>query len=175
MGRTIGVYGAIGGIIVSVGMLLSITFMHTGGVMGMVVGYLTMLVALSMVFVGVKQYRDAVLGGVIRFSTAFWMGLGISAVAALFYVASWEVYMYLTNYTFMDEYVAKAIADMRDSGAPAAEVAKFTADMEAMKVQYANPMFRMAFTFSEIAPVGLIVSLVSAAILRNSKVLPAQA
>jgi hypothetical protein len=44
--------------------------------------------------------------------------------------------------------------------------------MEAFKVQYANPMYRLPMTFVEIFPVGVLVSLVSAGLLRNSRFLP---
>jgi hypothetical protein len=47
--------------------------------------------------------------------------------------------------------------------------------MDAFKRQYANPLFRLPMTFAEIFPVGVLVSLVSAAILRNPRVLPARA
>jgi hypothetical protein len=47
--------------------------------------------------------------------------------------------------------------------------------MEAFKLQYANPMIRMPMTFAEIFPVGLLVSLVSAGLLRNPRFLPARA
>ncbi len=175
MGRIIAVYGIIGGIIVAVGMQLSIHFVSDHGSLGMVVGYLTMLVALSMVFVGMKRYRDTVRGGVIRFWPAFGVGLGIAGVAGLCYVAGWEAYMYATDYSFMDVYVKQALAEKAAAGASATEIAKFSTEMAAFKAQYADPLFRMPMTFAEIAPVGLIVALVSAAILRNSRAFPAVA
>jgi Protein of unknown function (DUF4199) len=175
MGRIIAVYGIIGGIIVIAGMQLGIHFVSDHGSLGMVVGYLTMLVALSMVFVGVKRYRDTVHGGVIRFWPAFGVGLGIAGVAGLCYVIGWEAYVYATDYSFADIYVKQAITEKVASGASAAEIAKFGAEMEAFKVQYADPLFRVPMTFAEIAPVGLIVALVSAAVLRNSRAFPAVA
>lgn len=175
MGRIIAVYGTIAGIIVVAGMQLGIHFVSDHGSFGMVVGYLTMLVALSMVFVGVKRYRDTALGGVIRFWPAFGVGLGIAGVAGLCYVLGWEAYMYATNYSFMDVYVKQALAEKLASGASAPAIAKFTAEMAAFKAQYADPLFRMPMTFAEIAPVGLVVALVSAAILRNSRAFPAVA
>jgi hypothetical protein len=48
------------------------------------------------------------------------------------------------------------------------------AEMDAFRVQYANPLFRLPMTFAEIFPVGVLVSLISAAILRNPRVLPAR-
>jgi hypothetical protein len=176
MGRIIGVYGVISGIIVAVGTYIGMAAVPDGGgAIGMAVGYLTMLISLSMVFVGVRQYRDAEKGGVIRFWPALGVGIGIACIAAIFYVLTWEVYMYQTNYTFMDAYVGKSIEEMKLAGKPAAEIAKFEAEMAAFKVQYANPLFRMAITFTEIAPVGVVVALVSAALLRNSRFMPAKA
>jgi hypothetical protein len=176
MSRVILVYGVIGGVVVALGLLLGMVAVPDGGgSIGMIVGYLTMLVALSMVFVGVKRYRDVQGGGVIRFWPAFGLGLAIAAVASLFYVGAWEIYMWHSDYRFMDEYIAKTLADMRARGAPAAEIAAFATEMNGFARDYANPLYRMVVTFSEIAPVGLLVSLVSAALLRNSKVLPARA
>lgn len=174
MGRIIATYGIIGGIIVAIGMWLGITFVPHGGGAGMAAGYLSMLIALSMVFVGVRQYRDTQKGGIIRFWTAFGVGLGIACVAGMFYVLAWELYLYLTDYSFMDEYVGSMLESMRTSGKPAAEIAKFESEMAAFKLEYANPLFRMVMTFAEIAPVGLLVALVSAALLRKSSFMPAK-
>lgn len=175
MRKIIIIYGLIGGLIVAAGTLLGMLAVPDGGgIFGMVVGYLTMLVALSMVFMGVRSYRDTVGGGVIRFWPALGLGLAIALIASLFYVAMWEVYMWQTEYRFMDVYVAGAIADMQAQGRPAVEIAAFSSEMEAFKAQYAQPLFRMMITLSEIAPVGVIVSLISAAVLRNSRMFPAR-
>ncbi len=173
MGRIIAVYGAIAGIIVLVGMFLSITFVTDHGTMGMVAGYLSMLAALLFVFVGVKRFRDVNLGGVITFWKALGVGLGIGLVAALFYILGWEVYMWQTGGTFMADYIAQSVNDMRAAGKSVAEIAKFSAEMGAMAEQYKNPLFRMALTLTEIFPVALLVSIVSAALLRKSSFLPA--
>jgi lipopolysaccharide export LptBFGC system permease protein LptF len=44
-----------------------------------------------------------------------------------------------------------------------------------MKDAYRNPLFRLPMTFAEIFPMGLLIALISAAILRNPKILPARA
>lgn len=173
MGRIIAVYGAIAGVIVIIGMFISITFVADHGAMGMVAGYLSMLVALLFVFVGVKRYRDIHLGGVITFQKAFGVGLGIGLVSALFYVLGWEVYMWQTGGTFMADYIAQSVEDMRAAGKSAAEIAKFSSEMGAMAEQYKNPFFRMALTLTEILPVALLVAIVSATLLRKSSFMPA--
>lgn len=173
IGRIIAVYGAIAGVIVIIGMFISITFVADHGAMGMVAGYLSMLVALLFVFIGVKRYRDVNLGGVITFWKALGVGLGIGLVAALFYVFGWEIYMWQTGGTFMADYIAKSVEDMRAAGKPAAEITAFSAEIGAMAEQYKNPLFRMALTLTEIVPVALLVSIVSAALLRRSSFMPA--
>ena len=177
MGRDILKYGVIAGLVVAAGMwgtLLAFGDEMPHGMLGMALGYLTMLVALSAVAMGIKHHRDVDRGGVINFWPAFGMGLGISFVAALFYVAAWELVQATIITDFAGSYADSVIAAQKAKGVDAAALAKLTAEMEAFKVQYADPMFRLPMTFSEIFPVGVLVSLVSALVLRNPRVLPAR-
>lgn len=173
MTRIIMIYGVIGGVIIALGMTLGMIAVPHGGALGMAVGYLTMLVALSMVFVGVRQYRTTAGGGVIRFWPAFGLGIAIGLVASLFYVATWEVHLWLDDYRFMPDYIRQSVEQMRASGAPAAEVAAFSAQMQQFARNYEQPLYRMAVTLSEIAPVAILVALISAGVLRNSRWFPA--
>lgn len=175
MKRIILVYGSIAGVIVTASLTLSMAASTGHGAAGLVVGYLSMLVALSMVFVGVKKYRDEQLGGVIRFSTALGVGLGISLIASLFYAFGWEAYLYATGYRFMPDYMASTIDAKRAAGASAAEIAKLTADMQAFAKTYENPVMRLLISMSEIAPVAIIITLISAALLRRRNFMPARA
>jgi len=95
-------------------------------------------------------------------------------VATLSYVLIWEVYMALTHYTFMDNYVAAQLAAKKAAGVTGPAYDAFAKEMQAMAVQYRNPLFRMMYTAIEIAPVGVIVSLASAALLRFPNFLPAK-
>lgn len=140
---------------------------------GMALGYLIMLIALSTVFVAVKRQRDIDQGGVIRFWPAFGLGLGISLVASVLYVAAWEAALAVTHMDFGAEYAKILIAQQQANGVTGDALARFTAEMERFKAQYANPLYRLPMTFCEIFPVGVLVSLVSAALLRNGRFLPA--
>ena len=173
--RTIAIYGLIAGLVVAIPTnVLLLLFPHGEGVSGYFTGYTLMLVALSFTFVGVKRYRDRALGGVIKFLPAFLIGLGISVVAGIIYTIAWEISLALTHYTFMNDYAASMIAAERAKGVSGPELDAFIARMDEMKAMYANPMFRLPMTFIEIFPVGLLVSLVAAALLRNSRFLPAR-
>jgi len=167
------VYGGIaGGIAIAVlvaGLALDLSN-HTSSVW---FGYLVMLVALSLIFVGVKRYRDAECGGVIRFGRAFAMGLGMAAVAGILYVIGWEAFETATGWQFMADYTNTIIEGMRAEGASPAAIAARREEMRGFAEIYANPLYRMPMIFAEIFPVGLLVSLISAALLRNPRLLPA--
>jgi len=174
--RTILKYGVIAGLVV--GGFMVMTFTAFSGMpplkYGMFIGYTTMLIALSAVFVGIKRHRDVDRGGLIGFWPALGIGLGISFIAGIFYVVAWELVQAMSNMDFASAY-SKAILDSENvKGASAEALAKMSAEMEAFKIQYADPMFRLPMTFVEFFPVGVLVSLISAGLLRNPRFLPAQ-
>ena len=103
------------------------------------------------------------------------LGLGISVVAGVMYVFVWEIYLAMTDYAFMNEYTQSIIASKEAAGVSGAELETARAEMAQMVVNYAKPLFRLPMTFLEIFPVGVLISLISAAILRNSNFMPAHA
>ena len=166
-------YGFLSGLVIIVTMITGIVFSgHESFFSSEWFGYLVMLVALTFIFVGVKRYRDVERGGVIKFLPAFLMGLAIAAAAGVAYVAVWEIYLATTGYKFMDQYIAGVMRAKQAAGVSGAALAEEMARLEAMRVHYANPLFRIPMTFMEIFPVGLLVSLVSALLLRNPRILP---
>lgn len=170
--------GTIAGLIVGVpmvGLWLVMGEDAPTGPLGMAIGYTTMLLALSVIFLAVKHRRDQVNGGVIKFLPAFLMGLGISAVAGVFYVIAWEAVLALSGMDFGAIYAEHLTEAAKARGASEAELAAEIAKAEAFAKMYANPLYRMPITFTEILPVGLLVSLVSALLLRNSRFMPARA
>jgi hypothetical protein len=176
MFRNILIFGVIGGIVVGTPMLL-MTILTGGKALlegGMVMGYAIMLIALSTVFIAIKRQRDVNGGGVIKFWPALGMGLAVTLVATVFYSAAWELAQALSSVDFPTVYAAATIEDMKANGASPEKIAAAQAEMEKFSVMYRNPLFRIPMTMVEILPVGVLVSVVSAALLRNSRFLPAR-
>ena len=135
----------------------------------MVITYTSMVVAFLMVFFGVRAYRDQVAGGAISFVRALVVGLAITAVGSACYVATWQlVYFKLTN-GFVEKYTAYTIEKARAAGATDEELQAKRTEMLAFKEMYDNPLFNSAVTFLEPLPVGLLMSLISAAALRRRR------
>ena len=171
--RYILIYGVVAGVVVGVPLSI-LTLTKSGQTMmsyGMLVGYLTMLIALSAVFLAIKRHRDVDLGGVIRFWPALALGLGVSTVAGVIYVVAWEVSCAIAHADFAGAYAQALIAEQEAKGVSGEALERFRAEMEQFKLDYANPLYRWPMTFAEIFPVGVIVSLVSAGLLRNSRFL----
>jgi len=168
-------YGLLSGLVVCAVLITGFTFAdHLHFADQLWFGYLVMLVILTFIFVGVKRYRDVERGGIIKFLPALGLGLAIAAAAGVAYALLWEVYLAATNYSFMDQYIAGIISHARAAGLSGDKLARKMAELETMRAQYANPLFRIPMTFLEIFPVGLTVALLSAVTLRFPKFLPAR-
>jgi hypothetical protein len=171
-------YGAVSGAVV-VGVIVA-GMLYAGGVGGghattsLWFGYLIMILALSTIFLAIREHRNKKLGGVIKFLPAFGLGLLVAVIAGVVYVAAWETFLATTHYPFMENYTAAMVEQQRAAGVSGAELDAFIAEMEKAKADYANPLYRLPMTFIEIFPVGVLIALISAAILRNPKVLSAR-
>ena len=174
MTRNIIIYGVIAGIVVSVIMLISMNYLsHCEGSIdfdtSMLIGYASMLIAFSMVFVGIRNYRDKYNGGVISFGKAFKIGILIVLIASTFYVVAWLIDYFFFIPDFMAKYSAHMLEELEASGASQAEIAAQKQEMEWFGKMYQNPFFNAAMTYMEILPVGLVVTLISSLILKRKE------
>jgi len=175
MKRVVIVFGLISGVISSVMMFLTLPFVNNGTLKnGYVVGYTAIFLSFLLVFFGIRSYRENA-GGAITFGRGFSVGILITLISCLFYVASWEVIYFKMMPDFVDKEAAREIGSLREKGATEAAIAAKTKEMEQMKVMLNNPLINVAMTFIEPFPVGLIMTLVSAAILRKRTPAPAPA
>ena len=165
MKKLILVYGAIAGLVI----IAINTLSYELGTGHEWLGFLVMFIAFSSIFFAVKQYREETLGGVIRFGTGFLVGLGVTIMASVVYMLGWELYLVLTDYAFIDSYANSIVDKQLAAGASEAEMVATIAEADAFRQQYTNPLFRLPMTFVEIFPVGLLISLISAAVLRDRK------
>jgi len=166
--RTILIFGLISGVISSLMMIATVPFMNRNGFdHGYVLGYTTIVLSLMLTFFGVRSYRDNVGKGHITFGRAFLVGLAITVISCIFYVVTWEVIYFNFMPDFMDKYGAHVLQKMQASGATATAIQEKAEEINKLKVMYKNPLFNAAMTFIEPFPVGLVITLLSAAVLRK--------
>ena len=170
MRKVVLTFGLIAGAILSAMMLLTLPFQDQIGFdKGAVIGYTTMVLAFMMIFFGVKSYRDNVAGGHVTFGRALKVGLLITAVTTVCYVATWEVVYYRLAPDFVEKYAAHAIEKAKKSGATDAQIAAQTKQMAEYSEMYKNPLVNIALTLLEPLPVGIPFALVTAAVLSRKR------
>jgi hypothetical protein len=166
--RTILIFGLISGGISSLMMIATVPFMNRAGFdHGYVLGYTTIVLSLMLTFFGVRSYRDNVGKGYISFGRALVVGLAITVISCIFYVVTWEIIYFNFMPDFMDKYSAHVLQKMQASGATAAAIQEKSQELHRLQVMYKNPFFNAAMTFIEPFPVGLVITLLSAAVLRK--------
>jgi hypothetical protein len=167
MKKTVLTYGLISGAIAAVLLLAHVPFMHAlEGSTGLIVGYTGIVLSSLLIFFGVRSYRENVGNGKISFGRGLAVGILIALISAAGYVAAWEV-VYYTNPGITDKIFDKTVDDLKAKGAPQDEIDKKFQEVESFKKLYANPLVNVAFTFIEPFPVGLLITLISAGILRR--------
>jgi uncharacterized protein DUF4199 len=178
MKKVVIIFGLISGVISSALMFLTLPLMKNGTINfdnGEIFGYTAIFLSFLLVFFGIRSYRENA-GGTITFGRAFSVGILITLISCIFYVASWEIIYFKLMPDFarghIDKYAAHEISTMREKGATDSAIAAKKVEMDKMKAMLDNPFLNSAMTFIEPFPVGLIVTLVSAAILRKRRAAP---
>jgi Protein of unknown function (DUF4199) len=166
MKKTVLIFGVISGVLSSAMMLATVPFIR-GGHTGYTLGYTAIVLSFLLVYFGIRSYRDNVGGGQITFGKGFSIGILITLISCVFYVVTWEVVYFNFLYGMMDGYFAHMIDKAKASGASAAEIQAKIAQINQSKQQYENPLINAAYTFIEPFPVGLLITLISAGVLRK--------
>jgi hypothetical protein len=168
MKKTVLTFGLIAGVIISVLMDGSVLLAgKIGSGHSLLLGYANMVASFLLVYFGIRSYRDNTLAGQISFGRAFACGILITLITTICYVATWEVIYFNFIPHFMDSYWAAQIHKVQSSGLDPAAIATKIAEIQHTQQLYQNPFVNMAYTFMEPLPVGLIITGISAAILRR--------
>ena len=170
MKKTVLTFGLIGGAIMAAMMFATLPFVEKIGFdKGEIVGYTTMILAFMLVFFGIRSYRENVGDGRITFGRAFAVGVSITLVVCICYVVAWEIIYFKFMPDFVDKYASYMVEKARASGASQQAIDAQVQQMNSFKAMYDNPFINAAITFVEPLPIGLIVTLISAAVLRKKK------
>jgi hypothetical protein len=168
MKKTIRKFGLISGLLCSLMMVATVPLEDKIGFdRAEYVGYTLIVLSFLLVFFGIRSYRDNAGAGQITFAKAFAVGISITLITCVFYVVTWEILYFTVLHDFMDKYDAYLLEKARASGASAAALQAQMQQMKKFKDLYENPLFNSAMTFIEPFPIGLAITLISAAVLRK--------
>lgn len=169
MKKNVLVFGLISGLIAALTMVVSmeIGYNSSHGAGSMLIGFGSMIVAFSFIFVGIKNYRDKYNGGYVSFGSAFKMGFLIALIGSSMYVLAWGIDYSVFHPDFMEKYTAAKIAQAQTSHLSPAELAATKTEMANMVTSYKNPLVFVMYTYMEILPVGILMALFAALILKR--------
>jgi hypothetical protein len=168
MKKTVLTFGLISGAILAANMLATIPFVDKiGWDKGAILGYTVIVLSALMVFFGVRSYRENVGGGRLTFGRGLAVGILIALISSLCYVGTWEIVYYKLMPDFGEKYSAHMVEKAKASGASPEKVEETARKARDFKVMYDKPVNNVALTFMEVFPIGLVMTLVSAGILRK--------
>ncbi|MAY84940.1 MAG: DUF4199 domain-containing protein [Flavobacteriales bacterium] len=166
-------YGLIAGLFVSATMMTSLYFVDSSADMsgGEVIGFAGMFIAFSSIFFAIVKYRKTEGNGMISFGKAFMIGLYIALITSTLYVVSWMILSETVFTDFGDTYFDQQITQVMESEElDDAQKEEQIQSMKDFKEAYKNPIYKFFITYVEILPIGLIISLIAAAILKRNRV-----
>jgi hypothetical protein len=168
MKKTVLTFGLISGAISAAMMLVTIPFADAiGWERGEILGYTTIVLSALMVFFGVRSYRHNAGGGRLTFGRGFAVGILITLISSACYVGTWELVYYKLMPGFAEKYAAHMVERAKESGASQQKIDETERQAKQFKQMYDNPAVNVALTFTEVFPIGLVVTLLSAGILRK--------
>lgn len=168
MRKVVITFGLLSGVVSAALMFGTMSFVEQIGFdRSVVVGYTVIVISFLFVYFGIRSYRDNVLNGQITFGKGFQVGLLITLISCAFYVGAWLIEYYTVFPDFGDKYAAYLVENARANGAGQAEIEEMIRQGEDAKRMMENPLTNAAVAFTEPFPVGLLVTLVSSAVLRK--------
>lgn len=162
-------YGAVGGLILLIFMFIQFYLFNSKSesINQETLGFIGISLSLISIYLAIKYVRDRENAGKISFWQGFKLGLLVSLVVSILYVGSWLIYVQIYGPGIMDGYFAAELEKIQNSGLPAAEIETNLNNMKSMMDYYKSPLVQAVFSFFEIFPIGVGVSLIAALILQK--------
>jgi hypothetical protein len=155
--------------------LFGISFLFEGAMdfsTSEIFGYLTIVLSLSFVYFGIRNYRDAINQGTVSFGKALKVGVLITLLASITFGLINVVYTEIINPEFTAEYYEYSIEKYRESLPEEAFKTKLI-ELESQKDLFKNPLVNFVIMGLTVFIIGFIISLISGLILHqtNSKII----
>jgi hypothetical protein len=161
-------WGLLSGVVAIVMMAITVPFIHPDSKgTADVLGYSSILLSALLVFFGIRSYRENAGGGRMTFGGGLAVGLLITLISTVLYAAAFEIMYFKLVPDFGERFTVCMVEAARASGSTAQEIEQVTNQARMFKQLYDTPATNAAMTFATSFPVGLVVSLISAAILRR--------
>ena len=132
-------------------------------------GVTAFAISFVMVFVGILSYREHVGGGTITFGRAFKAGILTTLVSCVIFAISWELIQRNFLPDLLERHSSYEMEQARAAGATPEQLSAMVQENQQFIEMYKNPLIRFASSMMEAFPVGLLMTLLSAWILKKRR------
>ena len=168
MRKTVLIFGLISAALYTAMMLATFPLIDTIGIEKTdFIGYTTFVLSALLVFFGIRSFRENVGDGRMTFGRGLAVGLLITLVSSVCYVAAFQIAYFKLMPGLGEKYAACMIDRARASGASQQEIDEKTKQAQTLKRLWDNPLTNAAVAFAEPFPIGLVAAAISATILRK--------
>lgn len=134
-----------------------------------IAGYLTMILSMIFVFMGIRYYRDHVNKGSLSFGQGMKLGVLIVLIPAVFFGIFDILYTEVINPSWLDTYYADYAEKIKASSLPG-KVEEKLKDLQKQKDIFSNPILQFLLMTATVFIIGLIATIISSLALRRTKV-----
>ena len=132
-----------------------------------IVGYLTMILSLSLVYFAIRHYRDRENDGQLTFGRGMAIGMIISACAGVGIAIADAFHTTVINPNFITEFIDRELANLK-ANLPADEYDAAAAELMSQIDMMGSPFALAVLMFVTVLLIGVMVSLISSLVLRKS-------
>lgn len=131
-----------------------------------ILGWIGIFLSTVFIYFGIRHYRDRFNNGQLSFGKGLQLGLLILLAPAIVFGVFNVIYVEL-NPEFMDQYYNYQVSQIRAS-LPATEATAKIEEMEKQKEMFMSPAVQFGAMFLSVFAVGLVVTVISALLLRRN-------
>jgi hypothetical protein len=133
-----------------------------------VVGFTTIILSLAFVYFGIRHWRDNYNRGSLSFGQGLKLGLLITLFPSIaFGLLSW-LEVSVLDPEFNDKYYGHYIQKLKAS-TPPDKLETALQKLEAEKEMFSSPLIQIAFMFSTVFLIGVVITVISSLILRRKE------
>ena len=129
-------------------------------------GYVSILIGMIFVYLGIREYREKIGEGKISFWKAVKVGLLIVSIPSIAFGLVDVIYVTFIDPDFVENFYNHSLAEMK-ANLPAAEYEIKAAEIESQRAIFSNRFFQFILMGLTVFLIGIVASFVSSFILKT--------
>ncbi|HEV8287069.1 MAG TPA: DUF4199 domain-containing protein [Chitinophagaceae bacterium] len=161
-----GLYGTL--VVLASGIIQFIVFPKCNFKVQEVIGYLTILLSMIFVFIGIRHYRNYINNGELSFGQGLKVGTLIVLIPSVFFGLFDIFYAKVLNPKWGQDYLEYYSQQLKEN-TPPEKLQPALDKLQSQMQMFSNPVMQFLIMFGTVFVIGFIVAIISALALRRRK------